>query len=658
MAEQSGLPDISKANFYGQSPDAQQELIDANETSIKALQQRYENPNWFNVAAGFFKPQLGGFAASLGSASQALGENLEKQRANELTVAQYRAQVALMKNQLGQNQKANELLAAAKGVITPDLVREMEARVGKDHPTVLAAKDTLATQQKTQEIAQGAQTLALQRLKTAIESNLTPTAQMYKDAGYEPPAAAGPPAAGGGNPPAPIEGSPAAPESVPAQGVPTSAFINATHKIENPANLPKGTGPGTAPQQGPGQFTDATLKTIAEKYPNVGNPADYGKPGKEDTTHAFDTALLGDHHASLVAAGVKNPTALDHRLAWHFGAEGANKLKSVDENTPLGAVMTTKDANGAEVPNTDLLAKNKLKPSMTVKELKQLEGSRLYANGVNPDVPVAWGTEAAGATGAAPAPTSSKTFPYAYKPLGATDLQMLSAPLQSQKMQANLENAKSQEDISTSNLAPLAPYAGPIGTQILNQSKAIEKAIASNPKAAEKVYNVLGQGTVMAQILKTAEAGLQFNGGILSGSLSIPTSVWENAKLPPELWSYANDLVTHSLILQSAKARAAGQNITKIPVAEYLGQQNATANLHQPWDSALHSVRNDILDAWHQRNIYHTVVSEKQKVASGELAPTTAVMQHSPAYKKAMADWEQEVADLNSEREKGRKFPK
>jgi hypothetical protein len=110
----------------------------------------------------------------------------------------------------------------------------------------------------------------------------------------------------------------------------------------------------------------------------------------------------------------------------------------------------------------------------------------------------------------------------------------------------------------------------------------------------------------------------------------VPTQVWVDAGLPKEYASYANDMVTHSLLLQAAKARAAGQNINKIPVAEYLGQQNATANLQQPWDSALHAVRHDVLDAWHQRNIYNTVVSEKQKVAPGELAPTTAVMQHSP----------------------------
>jgi hypothetical protein len=169
--EQTGaLPDISKANFYGQTPDAQQELINANEAALHALEQRYANPNWFNVAAGFAKPQLGGFFASLGSASQALGENLEKQRANELPVAQQRAQIALMKNQMSQNQKANELLAGAKGVVTPDLVREMEARVGKDHPTVLAAKAQLETQQKQQTLAQGAQGLTLQQIQTGLKT--------------------------------------------------------------------------------------------------------------------------------------------------------------------------------------------------------------------------------------------------------------------------------------------------------------------------------------------------------------------------------------------------------------------------------------------------------------------------------------------------------
>jgi hypothetical protein len=112
-----GLPDISKANFYNQTPEEQEKLLSSLEDSQKALEQRYANPNWFNVAAGFLKPQLGGFSASLGSANQAFGENLEKQRANELTVANQRAQVGLMRNQMAQTAKGAAL--AKEGVNTP-----------------------------------------------------------------------------------------------------------------------------------------------------------------------------------------------------------------------------------------------------------------------------------------------------------------------------------------------------------------------------------------------------------------------------------------------------------------------------------------------------------------------------------------------------------
>jgi hypothetical protein len=103
MAEtKAGLPDPANINFYGAQDTDVNEYQKSLQDSIDALKQRYENPNWFNVAAGFFKPQLGGFAASLGSASQALGENLEKQRESQLPVAQMRAQLAASKIAMGQ----------------------------------------------------------------------------------------------------------------------------------------------------------------------------------------------------------------------------------------------------------------------------------------------------------------------------------------------------------------------------------------------------------------------------------------------------------------------------------------------------------------------------------------------------------------------------
>ena len=84
--------DPSKINPAG----AQQADLDEYQRSldeqIKSLEARYANPNWFKVAAGFAKPQLGGFMASFGSAAEALGENVEQQRAAALPIAQMRSQ--------------------------------------------------------------------------------------------------------------------------------------------------------------------------------------------------------------------------------------------------------------------------------------------------------------------------------------------------------------------------------------------------------------------------------------------------------------------------------------------------------------------------------------------------------------------------------------
>jgi len=94
---ESGIAAYANIPTFGRSDEELQKNVDASEAAASALQKRYQDPNWFNVAAGFFKPQLGGFAASLGSASQALSDWQEQQRANEIPVYNARAQVALMK---------------------------------------------------------------------------------------------------------------------------------------------------------------------------------------------------------------------------------------------------------------------------------------------------------------------------------------------------------------------------------------------------------------------------------------------------------------------------------------------------------------------------------------------------------------------------------
>ena len=100
--------DPSKINPYGASTKELEAYSEALNKGVEALQQRYENPNWFKVAAGFLKPQLGGFGASLGSAAQAMGENVELQRAQEFPIAQMRAQIAQTNILLGQNKSVSD----------------------------------------------------------------------------------------------------------------------------------------------------------------------------------------------------------------------------------------------------------------------------------------------------------------------------------------------------------------------------------------------------------------------------------------------------------------------------------------------------------------------------------------------------------------------
>lgn len=130
--------DYAAINPYGAKSSDIEEWQQALKAGADALEARYANPNWFNVAAGFLKPQLGGFAASLGSASASLGDTLEKQRESALPLAQMRAQLAQSKIVMGQKQAGAEKLdailgaepgkgadALSGGKLTPDQIRQI-----------------------------------------------------------------------------------------------------------------------------------------------------------------------------------------------------------------------------------------------------------------------------------------------------------------------------------------------------------------------------------------------------------------------------------------------------------------------------------------------------------------------------------------------------
>jgi hypothetical protein len=161
--------DPSKINPAGAEPSDIEEYQKSLADQIYQLEQRYAQPNWFKIAAGFAKPQLGGFLASLGSAAEAQGETVEQQRAMGLPIAQMRTQLAQSKIAMGQNQKAANIYESHKGPVTEELVKEL-VRLAPDAPSTKAAQAQLAAQQKRQELTSGATNTIITALNAKVAS--------------------------------------------------------------------------------------------------------------------------------------------------------------------------------------------------------------------------------------------------------------------------------------------------------------------------------------------------------------------------------------------------------------------------------------------------------------------------------------------------------
>jgi hypothetical protein len=170
------VTDPSKINPAGASQEDLSEYQRSLDAQIKALEQRYANPNYFKVAAGFLKPQLGGFFASLGSASEALGESVEQQRAAELPIAQMRSQLAQSKILTGQNKSVADMVAeyeASGAPLTPEFVAKVN-RIAPDSPSAKALSAQLATAQKQRELSSSEQANAMQRITLARTMGVDP----------------------------------------------------------------------------------------------------------------------------------------------------------------------------------------------------------------------------------------------------------------------------------------------------------------------------------------------------------------------------------------------------------------------------------------------------------------------------------------------------
>ena len=165
-------------NPTGANPQALQEYQDSLEAQLKSLEDRYSNPNWFKVAAGFLKPQLGGFAASLGSASEALGENVEAGRAAALPIAQMRSQLAQSRILTGQNKDTSDEIIKwqneHQGETPPATLVAKWANVAPGLPAVQSMLALQETNLKQRTLAHNEFSDALTRINYANTHGMTP----------------------------------------------------------------------------------------------------------------------------------------------------------------------------------------------------------------------------------------------------------------------------------------------------------------------------------------------------------------------------------------------------------------------------------------------------------------------------------------------------
>ena len=142
------LPKMNPAGTekYPEIKEAWDQALEAQDKLAKDLEDRYAQPNWFKIAAGFAKPQLGGFTASLGSAAEALGENVERQRAIAPTISKMRAEVAAGKIPLVQRSKQQALLEEFKKTNDINIATELY-NLDPTSPAAQAVKGALEAAQ-------------------------------------------------------------------------------------------------------------------------------------------------------------------------------------------------------------------------------------------------------------------------------------------------------------------------------------------------------------------------------------------------------------------------------------------------------------------------------------------------------------------------------
>jgi hypothetical protein len=254
--------------------------------------------------------------------------------------------------------------------------------------------------------------------------------------------------------------------------------------------------------------------------------------------------------------------------------------------------------------------------------------------------------------------TQNAPYPVLHPKVSASDIENMPQDMATQEIEAAKSRAKVAEELADSTVENLKPYTNEALVQKLVSSyKKTDGLMTKYPEYAQAYYNKLGQGDTLAALLHSAQKGAAVNlTGILNGtaSISIPTDAWVGAKLPKEIKSFGDTMMTERAKQIALEAKLQGQNITQIPVAEFSTVVGSHPNEDVQWDAARHQVRNAATDVFFMGKKAQQFTKEfntKNLISKDELAPKSSILTHSPNLKNIQKAWDVQKSILDRARE-------
>jgi hypothetical protein len=547
--------DNSKLPLYGRGDKDLEELQKAREDALSALQKRYEQPNWFKVAAGFAKPQLGGFAASLGSAAEALGENVEQQRAQELPIAQMKLAIKqgnmLLKSQADVADDIKKWRESHPGQ-TPSaqLVGEWAARAPESN-TVKSLQEELNFQQK-----QAQQTL--ERINHKRAANIPLDEQ-------------------------------------------DRAFL-----AQKPEGQPRAERPQEAPAipSGPAATSAITPPKLAMEPVNVTEPSKPEVKQEEKASAVLPSGarvnkdVLGLHQQGIpIISNIR--TQKEQDALKHHQDENGNWYTK--EGRPVSDV--TKHLTGDAI---DLDPKKNL----NAEQRKLLEENGWKQPNPKGDANHWERVKPAKLAEAKPAQVKldENKPPQFYPPsLKKPDITGLGPDDVAMRTAGYKKSAEVMETPYAEKMASLAPLvSGNDYTRVKNSYDTAIGMIENNQDMAKKVFAMLRQDPIKAAL----NEGIGVHAGSITANINLPVKAFLDAGLSEREKHYADKLFSSLVNIATANLRAQGVSMGKVPQQEYMKAMSGFVNPDLTAPAALNMLHHSRADFDQSKEYYDIVMKE------------------------------------------------